>query len=279
MSDGRKIERGPIVQDTNRVMAAIMVALFLLAAVVMVALADIPGEQELGASLTGPCDGTAQIQNGPLLDPSESAGLYTVPIDGSADYDGSVSGPSDGDERPEANGKVEVETPPLFPNIAVGGAWPGGDNVITGIQEDGTQSWSDLPDWTPRGVPFRVSGFHNDAGGIRCDGFVWLQFEGSTTQSPVVWVTAALTLLWLVLLIGAAGTIMGRDAGRQVMSTIMGLLFGLELGFLLILLGIVPLHSAAPVVLGILGLLMGIAVGLGPKGRTMDLGAGRTLDD
>ncbi len=279
MSGGRGIERGPIVQDTNRVIAAITVALFLVAATVMVALADIPGEQELGGSLTGPCEGTADVADGPFLDPSESAGIYTIPIDGSADYYGGVSGPSDGDERPEANGKVEVETPPLFPNIAVGGAWPGGDEVITGIEEDGTQTWTDLPDWTPRGVAFRVSGFHEDAGGIRCEGFVWLQFEGSTTQSPVVWVTGALTLLWLILLVGSAGTIAGRNAGRSVMSTIMGLLFGLEFGFLLILLGFVPLHSPAPVLLAVLGLLMGIAVGLGPKGRTMDLGAGRTLDD
>lgn len=266
-------------QDTNRVLAAIVIALFLLATAVMVALADIPGEQELGGSLTGPCEGTAQVDGGPLLDPATSAGIYTIPIDGQAEYHGAVAGPSDGDERPEATGKVEVETPPLFPNIAVGGAWPGGDNVITGIEEGGIESWGDLPDWTPRGLPFRVSGFHDDAGGIHCEGFVWLQFEGSTTESPIVWVASVLTLLFLVLLVGSAGTIAGRDAGRRVMSTIMGLLFGLELGFLLILLGIVPLHSPAPIVLAVLGLLMGMAVGLGPSGRTMDVGAAGTLDD
>ena len=59
-----------------------------------------------------------------------------------------------------------------------------------------------------------------------------------------------------------------RRQGRPVLGAIAGLLFGLFLAFDLILLGTIPLNSFLLVVLPILGLIVGLALGRwSPIGR------------
>ncbi|MEZ4503319.1 MAG: hypothetical protein R3C39_11895 [Dehalococcoidia bacterium] len=55
---------------------------------------------------------------------------------------------------------------------------------------------------------------------------------------------------------------MGTRRGRPILGAIMGLLFGLFLGFDLALMGVVPLESVLLVVLPLLGLALGIALGM-----------------
>jgi len=55
---------------------------------------------------------------------------------------------------------------------------------------------------------------------------------------------------------------MGTRRGRPVLGAIMGLLFGLFLGFDLALMGVVPLESVLLVVLPLAGLVLGIALGM-----------------
>ena len=130
---------------------------------------------------TGDCTATAVLDNGTVIDPYVSSGVYEVPISGSATYEGSV--PAVETPRP-INGKVEIITPPGIPNISIDEDWTWDDPAATGLGEAGEVSW-DLPSVLPRGVQITVEGFHAENGTVVCEGSVTIEFEGGPFDSPL----------------------------------------------------------------------------------------------
>lgn len=139
------------------------------------------------ANLNGPCEVFATISgSGATVDPAASGGVYTVPIDGSASYNGSIAVPAE--ERP-VNGSVWVVTPPGFPSITIR-SWD--DPYATTVSDAGSVSWS-LPGALPRGIELTVEGFHNDA--ASCDGSIVVKLEGGPLDSPVGVASVVLTFV------------------------------------------------------------------------------------
>jgi len=130
---------------------------------------------------TGACTASATVTGGETIDPYASSGVYEIPLSGTASYAGAVG---DGQDRPERdfNGKVVIKTPPGVPDIELTDEWtwngPG-----TGASKAGDVDW-DLPSVMPRGVPFRVEGFHQD-NPERCEGYVNVKIEGGLFDSPL----------------------------------------------------------------------------------------------
>lgn len=143
-------------------------------------------EADQPANATGPCTASATILEGVdtdqiTIDPYEFSGVYEIPLQGTATYRGSVG---DGQERDERNydGKVVIKTPPGIPDVELTDEWtwkgPG-----TGQSADGSVDWN-LPSILPRGVTFRVEGFHQDDV-VRCEGYVEVQVSGGLFDSPL----------------------------------------------------------------------------------------------
>ena len=130
---------------------------------------------------TGSCTASAAVTGGETIDPYASSGVYEIPLAGTATYTGMVG---NGAERPERdfNGQVVIKTPPGVPDIELTDQWtwkgPG-----TGASKTGQVDW-DLPTVMPRGVPFRVEGFHQDDP-ERCEGYVKVKIEGGLFDSPL----------------------------------------------------------------------------------------------
>ncbi|MFT4657885.1 MAG: hypothetical protein ACI8V4_002066 [Ilumatobacter sp.] len=123
---------------------------------------------------TGMCAGEAVVTGGPVMDPYQSIGVYEIPLEGDASYSGIAGSGEDRDER-EFNGRVFIEAPAFVPRIELTEEWtwsgPG-----TAARETGNVNWK-LPELTPRGVPIKVVGFHQDSP-ERCDGHVFVEVEG-----------------------------------------------------------------------------------------------------
>lgn len=130
---------------------------------------------------TGGCTANAVIDDGTVIDPYVSSGVYEVPISGSATYEGSV--PEVETPRP-INGKVEILTPPGIPNISIDDKWTWDDPEATRLDDSGEVSW-DLPSVLPRGVQITVEGFHAENGTVVCEGSVTIEFEGGPFDSPL----------------------------------------------------------------------------------------------
>jgi hypothetical protein len=129
----------------------------------------------------------ATLDNGEVIDPSASGGVYTAPHSGSASYTGSISVPAE----PRAfSGSVWVKMPPGVPSITIK-TW--GDDDGENVSDSGTVTW-DIPSVVPGGLTVTVSGVHNDAGAT-CTGSIKVKLDGSITDSPVGLATIALTIL------------------------------------------------------------------------------------
>jgi hypothetical protein len=128
---------------------------------------------------TGPCTAEAVVTGGVSINPYASSGVYEIPLQGNAQYSGTVGSGEDRDER-DFNGRVFIETPTFVPSIELTEEWtwsgPG-----TGAAETGDVDW-ELPELTPRGVPLKVVGFHQDSP-ERCDGHVFVKVEGGFFDS------------------------------------------------------------------------------------------------
>jgi hypothetical protein len=144
------------------------------------------------ARLTGPCQVSATIAGtGTTIDPSQSGGVYTVPLSGSASYAGSIAVPAE--ERP-AGGRVWVVTPPGIPSFTLK-SWD--DPEALTVSDSGEVTW-DLPGALPRGIKFTVEGVHNDS--ATCTGAITVKVEGGITDSPVGLASVALTLITAAVL-------------------------------------------------------------------------------
>jgi hypothetical protein len=132
------------------------------------------------ASLSGPCFVTASVSGNDggtfeTINPQAKTGVYTVPITGSANYDGgiNVSVPEEG--RP-ISGSVSVSLP--FGTSVSIKSWSDDDAKSTG--DKGSVTW-DLPDATPRGIEMTVSGSHSDIQG--CSGSISVRLDGGLLDS------------------------------------------------------------------------------------------------
>ncbi len=139
------------------------------------------GGSAVGAEATGDCRAFAQVENGPRIDPYESSGPFTIPLEGRATYEGQVADGADVPER-DFSGKVVVKTPPGLPDIELTDRWTW-DGPGTGRFDEGTVTW-ELPSVIPRGVPIRVEGEHKEEG-IVCEGHVIVEVEGGLFDSPL----------------------------------------------------------------------------------------------
>lgn len=155
---------------------------------------------------TGDCQARATLSNGVTVDPYQSSGVYEIPLSGTADYTGQVGDGSERDER-EFSGQVVVKTPPGFPDIELADAWTWSGSG-TGQSDSGTVDW-DLPDVMPRGVPFKVEGFHQDDA-IRCEGWVQVEIEGGLFDSPLAPAALAGTALAMA---GVGASMITRRGG------------------------------------------------------------------
>jgi hypothetical protein len=138
-------------------------------------------------NLTGPCEGSATLSNGVVIDPAVSSGLYIVPLEGEADYEGALTTTV---PTPRAvSGSVKVKTPPGIPDFG----WSWNDTDATETSAEGTVDWS-LPSWMPRDVTFTVKGVHQDTGAT-CEATVTVAVEGGVFDSPTTYVALAGTAL------------------------------------------------------------------------------------
>lgn len=137
----------------------------------------------------GPCTVSATIlETGAVIDPRESGGVYSAPLQGSASYEGSIAVAAE--ERPN-NGQVTVATPPGVPAFTLK-RWSDDDGVT--VSDSGTVTW-DIPSFVPRGIIVTVSGYHIDVG-ARCDGSIQVKLEGGFFDSPVGPASLVLTVLF-----------------------------------------------------------------------------------
>ena len=144
------------------------------------------------ATLNGPCFASAAVSGNDggtyeTIDPAAKTGVYTVPIAGSAAYDGGINVDVPEEGRP-ISGSVSVGLP-MGLSIDIK-SWSDDDATRTG--DVGTVTW-DLPDFTPRGIEFGVSGSHSDL--QSCSGSITVKLEGDLLDSAVGVVTTAATVL------------------------------------------------------------------------------------
>jgi hypothetical protein len=146
------------------------------------------------ATLTDPCSAEADVTGDDgtaygAITPKTNSGVYTVPIKGSASYNGLLVGVQEPEEGRAHDGFVEVALPLGFSvNIK---SWSEDDS--TKVSDSGTVSW-DLPAATPRGVEMTVSGEHHDPLGP-CSGSITVKLDGGLLDSAVGVATAVGTVL------------------------------------------------------------------------------------
>lgn len=163
--------------------------------------------QDQPPDLEGPCTAQATLSNGVVVDPARSSGVYVVPIEGSAQYSGSVN--ADVVVPRAISGKVTIVSPPGFPAITVSDSWVWNSPSSVSLSSTGSVSWK-LPKWLPRGVPITVEGVHRDAG-LTCRGSVTIELEGSAFDSPLTYAAIAGTAV-TGLGVAAAGIASARAA-------------------------------------------------------------------
>jgi len=169
------------------------VRLFALAALLIaMAAAPLALPTPAHASISGPCFVTAAVSGSDgdtatyeTIDPQAKTGTYTVPISGSAAYNGGINVQVPDGGR-AISGSVSAKLP--FGLSVQIKSWQDDDATETG--DVGTVTW-DLPDATPRGIPITVSGSHSDIQG--CSGSITVKLDGSLMDSPVGVATTVLT--------------------------------------------------------------------------------------
>jgi hypothetical protein len=144
------------------------------------------------ATLNGPCFVQASISGNDggsfeSVDPAAKTGVYTVPIAGSAAYNGGINVTPPEEGRP-ISGSVSVALP-LGGSVQIK-SW--NDEDATNTSDAGSVTW-DLPDITPRGVEMTVSGSHSDL--QPCSGSITVKLDGGLLDSAVGVATAVGTVL------------------------------------------------------------------------------------
>lgn len=158
-----------------------------------VAATSVAGAQVTFTKSAGACTVVATISGEGA---AETGSTLVVPHKGSASYTATVA--VEGEDRPH-NGDVWAETPIPGVNISIHPAWGG---LADGNSDSGVVTW-DIPGWVPGGIIITVSGFHNDEG-VSCSGSQDFTLDGGFMDSPVGPVSAAVTILAAVGLLGAA---------------------------------------------------------------------------
>jgi hypothetical protein len=163
------------------------------------------GAQTEPPNATGPCQAQATLSNGVVVDPYVSGGVYEIPLSGTAQYSGAVTG-SVTPPRP-ISGEVYIDGP-LGTKISVFDDWTWSEPDSDLLNKSGSVDW-DLPSWLPRGTELTVSGVHNDVGFV-CEGSVTFELEGGFFDSPL----GAISLVGTVLTgAGLVGALFSRAGG------------------------------------------------------------------
>jgi hypothetical protein len=148
------------------------------------------------------------------------------------------------------SGQIEVAVGPT--NIQVG-SWSS-PNAGNAPDANGTKKLPSALDNLPPGK-YEVSGFHEGKEG-RCEGRATIEVDGSIVGSPISAVSVVLAVVGLLLLL-AFGLL-----GKPALAALGGLLFGLFGGLDLVFLKALGSGSILLVVLPILFLVVGLALGL-----------------
>lgn len=139
-------------------------------------------EAEHPREATGDCQASAQVVAGPLIDAYADGGeTFEIPLAGAASYTGRV-GSGDDREIRDFNGEIVIKTPPGIPDIELTGEWVWSGSG-PGAAKNGDVMW-DLPSVMPRGVAFRVEGFHTDNPEF-CEGYVNVKIAGGALDSAL----------------------------------------------------------------------------------------------
>ena len=129
-------------------------------------------------TLKGPCKGSATLENGTVIDPGVSGGVYKVPLKGEANWQGAIK--TDAKKR-KHSGSVEVDLP-----------WPLGGLKIASWGGEGTEKSNrgieeyDVDIWFPAKAEFEVSGKHFD-GGKKCSATVTVKADGNPFASATTY--------------------------------------------------------------------------------------------
>lgn len=213
----------------------------------------------------GSCQVVAMWTNGGFSVDSTTANPDTVievPRSDSVAWTTLLVGPQAGTERQIA-GSLRLALPFPLGSVSIDD-WSG---PSTTVSDAGTRDY-DLPGLVPAGVVFQVRGEHHENGALFCTGSAWMRIAGGPFDSPLTWVSLALTAL-----LGAALLLAGRSGppgvGRMVLGGVLGALLGWLLGLTLVLFGVSTLGGPLPMVLGLVGLAGGpVWVRLSPLRRS-----------
>ncbi len=156
------------------------------------------GAQTEPPNATGPCEAQATLSNGVVVDPYVWSGVYEIPLSGSAQYSGAVTG-SVTPPRP-ISGEVYIDGP-LGAKVSVFDDWTWSEPDSDLVTKSGSVDW-DLPSWLPRGTELTVSGVHNDVGFV-CEGSITVELEGDFFDSPLAVASVVGTVLSGLGLVGA----------------------------------------------------------------------------
>jgi hypothetical protein len=156
------------------------------------------GPVPAGASVTGPCDGSAQWQGAdpPLtvvaseIEPGE---VVEIPLEGTVQWTGGIDIPPPAESR-DVSGHVDVKLPPPFGLVQVG-TWSSSGTLV---ENSGTYTY-DFPAILS-GFEVTVAGKHwegtlTPSGEPTCSGEVTLTLEGT---NPIGFVAGGLSLVCIM---------------------------------------------------------------------------------
>lgn len=201
----------------------------------------------------GPCDGTAVFSDGTTLAASDAAdATLEIPESDTVSYEGAIDIDVP-DEPVDFSGEIVVSLP--FGNWTLA-TWSG---ETAEVAASGTYAY-DAPSWVPRGsgaVPLEVSHTHGD---VLCRANLQVAVAGSP------WSLGSVILLASTLVFGIAAVAAGvrtvRGTGHPLMGLVTGFLFGLLGAASLFVFGGIALDSMMFLVLPLLGIVLGVAMGV-----------------
>jgi hypothetical protein len=155
----------------------------------------------LPPSLTGPCSVQARVEpGGVVIDPSVSAGVYRLPLDGTVSYQAAIGTATDG-PRP-LQGQVVLDLPRPLPDPVLG-SWdePGALADNAGSTTYRLDRW-----WAPSGAVVTIRAEHREPGAV-CAGALTVRLAGTGIGLR--------TLLVVLLLASAALTSRAARPSRR----------------------------------------------------------------
>lgn len=211
----------------------------------------------------GPCTGSVRyLDTNQVIDATAPLSpTIEIPLAGRLEYAGALNQPPPGTEVPYEGGVFVLFLTGSWAAATWGPA--ASDEVVAG----GLYTY-DVPSWAPRGTgAIPVEAFHDHNGTI-CRARFNVALVGSP-WGPVSIVVLIGTVLFMLVMLGAAFNRPAKGRGRPILGVVAGFLFGAFLGAALFLFGLIDLDSPFLTVLPFLLAFVGLALALwGPFGST-----------